>query len=209
MKNSQSNIRWLTQLALLVAIILVMSYTPLGYLPLGPLNCSLLSIPVAIGAMTMGPAAGAILGGVFGLTSFLNAVEGKSAMGAALFAASPVGYFVMAVVARVLMGWLCALVFRLAQKLLPGREKTTCAIGGFAAPFLNTVFYMGFMVLLFYNTEYVQKLVAAKGAANPFMFVVLMVGLQGTVEWIVGCVIGGAVSVPVRAYLKKSGAKRN
>ena len=71
MKNSRSNIRWLTQLALLVAIMLVMSYTPLGYLPLGPLNCSLLSIPVAIGAMTMGPSAGAILGGVFGVLNLL------------------------------------------------------------------------------------------------------------------------------------------
>ena len=51
MKNNNGvNVRFLTQLALLVAIVLVMSYTPLGYLPLGPLNCSLLSIPVAIGA---------------------------------------------------------------------------------------------------------------------------------------------------------------
>lgn len=206
MKNSRSNIRWLTQLALLVAIMLVMSYTPLGYLPLGPLNCSLLSIPVAIGAMTMGPSAGAILGGVFGVTSFMNAVEGKSALGAALFAASPIGYFVTAVIGRILMGWLCALVFKATQKLLPGKEKTTCAIGGFAAPFLNTVFYMGFMVLLFYRTDYIQSLVAAKGATNPFMFIVLMVGVQGTLEWILGCVIGGAVTVPLRKFLKKSNA---
>lgn len=206
MKNSRSNIRWLTQLALLVAIMLVMSYTPLGYLPLGPLNCSLLSIPVAIGAMTMGPSAGAILGGVFGVTSFMNAVEGKSALGAALFAASPIGYFVTAVIGRILMGWLCALVFQAARKLLPGKEKTTCAIGGFAAPFLNTVVYMGFMVMLFYRTDYIQSLVAAKGATNPFMFIVLMVGVQGTLEWILGCVIGGAVTVPLRKFLKKSNA---
>ena len=206
MKNSRSNIRWLTQLALLVAIMLVMSYTPLGYLPLGPLNCSLLSIPVAIGAMTMGPSAGAILGGVFGVTSFMNAVEGKSALGAALFAASPIGYFVTAVIGRILMGWLCALGFQAARKLLPGKETTTCAIGGFAAPFLNTVFYMGFMVMLFYRTDYIQSLVAAKGATNPFMFIVLMVGVQGTLEWILGCVIGGAVTVPLRKFLKKSNA---
>lgn len=31
MKN-RTNIRWLTQLALLVAILLVLNYTPLGYL---------------------------------------------------------------------------------------------------------------------------------------------------------------------------------
>ena len=204
MKKSRTNIRWMTQMALLVALMLVLSYTPLGYLPIGPLNCSLLSIPVAIGAMTMGPAAGAVLGGIFGLTSFINAVEGKSALGTALFAASPVGYFVMAVIGRILMGLGCALVFRAMEKLFPGKEKLNCAVGGFAAPFLNTVFYMGFMVLLFYNTDYVQNLAAAKGAANPFTFIVLMVGVQGAVEWVLGCVIGGAVTVPLRKFLKKS-----
>ncbi len=88
MKN-RTNVRWLTQLALLVAILLVLNYTPLGYLQIGPLSASLLTVPVAIGAMTMSPTAGAILGGVFGATSFIQAVEGKSAMGAALFQVSP------------------------------------------------------------------------------------------------------------------------
>ena len=50
MKN-RTNTRWLTQLALLVAVLLVMNYTPLGYLQVGPLSMSLLTIPVAIGAM--------------------------------------------------------------------------------------------------------------------------------------------------------------
>ena len=58
MKN-RTNTRWLTQLALLVAVLLVMNYTPLGYLQVGPLSMSLLTIPVAIGAMTLGPVAGA------------------------------------------------------------------------------------------------------------------------------------------------------
>lgn len=53
MKN-RTNTRWLTQLALLVAVLLVMNYTPLGYLQVGPLSMSLLTIPVAIGAMTLG-----------------------------------------------------------------------------------------------------------------------------------------------------------
>jgi len=110
MKN-RTNVRWLTQLALLVAILLVLNYTPLGYLQIGPLSASLLTVPVAIGAMTMNPMAGAILGGVFGATSFIQAVEGKSAMGAALFQVSPAGTFVVCFVARVLMGLCTALIF--------------------------------------------------------------------------------------------------
>jgi thiamine transporter ThiT len=54
MKN-RTNTRWLTQLALLVAVLLVMNYTPLGYLQVGPLSMSLLTIPVAILALLRVP----------------------------------------------------------------------------------------------------------------------------------------------------------
>ena len=112
MKN-RTNVRWLTQLALLVAILLVLNYTPLGYLQIGPLSASLLTVPVA----------GAILGGVFGATSFIQAVEGKSAMGAALFQVSPAGTFVVCFVARVLMGLCTALIFNALRKAMPKNEK--------------------------------------------------------------------------------------
>ena len=118
MKN-RTNVRWLTQLALLAAILLVMNYTPLGYLQLVPLSASLLTVPVAIGAMTMGPLAGAILGGIFGATSFIQMVEGKSAMGAALFSVNPFGAFVVSFVARVLEGLCAALIFNALRTMSP------------------------------------------------------------------------------------------
>lgn len=207
MKNRKMNTRRLTQLALLAAIVLVMSYTPLGYLPLGPLNCSLLTIPVAIGAMLMGPTAGAVLGGVFGLTSFLNALEGKSQLGQTLLSISPAGYFVQAVVGRILMGLCCGLIYLGVSRLLakaPHGDKISCAIGGVSAPLFNTIFYMGAMVLFFYNTDYIQGLAAGKGAANPFMFILLMVGVQGAMEMVVGCLVSTAVTVPLRKFLKNS-----
>lgn len=197
-----SGTRRLTQLALLAALLLVMNFTPLGYLQVGPLSMSLMSIPVAIGAMLMGPADGAILGGVFGATSFLQAVQGTSAMGAALFAYSPVGSFVVCFVARVLVGLCCGLVYQGMRKILPGKEKVCAAVGGFSAAFLNTVFFMGFLVLLFYGSPYVQGLVEALGVSNPLAFVVAVVGVQAIVEWAACCVVAAAVTVPLRKYLK-------
>ena len=197
-----SGTRRLTQLALLAALLLVMNFTPLGYLQVGPLSMSLMSIPVAIGAMLMGPVDGAILGGVFGATSFLQAVQGTSAMGAALFAYSPVGSFVVCFVARVLVGLCCGLVYQGMRKILPGKEKVCAAVGGFSAAFLNTVFFMGFLVLLFYGSPYVQGLVEALGVSNPLAFVVIMVGGQAIVEWVICCVVAAAVTVPLRKYLK-------
>ena len=197
-----SGTRRLTQLALLAALLLVMNYTPLGYLQVGPLSMSLMSIPVAIGAMLIGPVDGAILGGVFGATSFLQAVQGTSAMGAALFAYSPVGSFVVCFVARVLVGLCCGLVYQGMRKILPGKEKVCAAVGGFSAAFLNTVFFMGFLVLLFYGSPYVQGLVEALGVSNPLAFVVAVVGVQAIVEWAACCVVTAAVTVPLRKYLK-------
>ena len=58
MKKQSIDVHTLTQLALLIALELVMANTPLGMLPVGPINASLLTIPVAIGAILLGPAAG-------------------------------------------------------------------------------------------------------------------------------------------------------
>ena len=78
MKNN--DLRTLTRLALLVAIELVMKAIGLGSVPMGPLYMSFLTLPIAVGAITMGPVAGAVLGGVFGAVSFYDAVTGASAM---------------------------------------------------------------------------------------------------------------------------------
>ncbi len=201
----RTNVRRLCELALLMALILVMAYTPLGYLVVGPLSLSFLTIPVAIGAMLLGPSAGALLGVVFGLTSFFNMMQGKSVMGTALFAVSPARSFILAVVARLLCGLCAGLVYLAAKKLLKGKTKLCCAIGGIATPLLNTLFYMSALVLLFYNCEYVQNLVVSLGVTNPFSFVVVLVGFQGLLEAVVGCVISTAVTVPLLKYVHKEG----
>ena len=64
--------RELTLLGLLTAVLLVMSFTPLGYLNIGPLAITLNMIPVAISAAALGPFGGAVTGAVFGMTSFLQ-----------------------------------------------------------------------------------------------------------------------------------------
>ena len=70
MKNNKLSTTQLTILGLMTAILLLMSYTPLGYLNIGPLAITFNVIPVAIAAITCGPVGGLIVGSVFGLTSF-------------------------------------------------------------------------------------------------------------------------------------------
>ena len=95
----------MVRLAVLVAILLVMVYTPLGYLKAGPVSITFLMIPVAIASIIIGPGAGAFLGGVFGLTSFAQCF-GADAFGTALLAINPILTFIMCMVPRILAGWL-------------------------------------------------------------------------------------------------------
>ena len=199
----------LMQLAMLIAIQLVMKAIGLGSVPVGPLYMSFLTLPIAVGAILIGPAAGAVLGGVFGAVSFYDAITGGSVMTSALFQVSPMHTFVLCVVTRVLMGFCTGLVFAAVKKFDHQRSWSYFA-GSISAPLLNTLFFMGYIVLVFYNTDFVQGLVASKGASNPIMFVVLLVGMQGVIEaaacGVLGAVICKALSVVLRNQVKTIGA---
>ena len=189
-------------LALFVALELVFRMIGLGRVPIGPLNMSFLTVPIALGAMLLGPMEGTILGAVFGLCSLWDAVTGAGGMTNIFFGISPVHTIILCVGTRALMGLLTGLIFKAIRKV----DKTNTVsyfVGAFAAPFLNTLLFMGYIVLAFYGTEYVQSLVVSKGAANPLMFVVLLVGLQGLIEMVVCTITGGAAAKGVAAALKK------
>lgn len=200
--KKNTNVRYLTELALLVAIVLVMKVTGIASIPVGPLVMTFTMVPIAIGAILMGPLAGAVLGMVYGFTSFYDAVTGASLMTGAFFQINPLSTFVLCVGIRTLVGALTGWLFRAVHKV--DRTGTVSYfVGGLAAPLLNTFLFMGYIVLFFYGSDYVQTLVGTLGAANPFMFVILVVGVQGLVEAICGLVVGGAVSKGVAVALKR------
>ncbi len=192
MNHSRKSVQYLTQLAILVAIELVMKLIGLGSVPVGPLYMSFLTVPIAVGAIVMGPAASAVLGGVFGFVSFMDAIKGASIMTSNLLAVSPIHTFILCFGMRVLMGFCVGLLYRAVSKVC-NVSSVNCFVASLSAPLLNTLFFMGYIVLAFYQTDYVQSLVAAKGAANPLMFVVLLVGIQGVIEAVVCSVTGTAI----------------
>lgn len=201
-RMKKPNVLYLTQLSLLVAVEMVMKLIGLGSVPVGPLYMSFLTVPVAVGAVIMGPMAGMILGGVFGFVSFLDAVRGASVMTSNLLAVSPLHTFVLCFGMRVLMGLCVGLIARLFDRLCR-REAVGCFAASLGAPLLNTLFFMGYIVLVFYHTEYVQGLVASKGAVNPWMFIALLVGVQGIVEAVVCACAGTAVSLGLKRALHR------
>ena len=160
--NTTNNTSKLVILGLMTGILLLMAYTPLGYLNIGPLAITFNVIPVAIAAITLGPAGGAAIGAVFGMTSFLQCIGigGSSAMGAMLFSINPFLAFVQRFVPRMLDGLLLGYIFQFVRR----RTDVYMAslVTGFCSAFLNTVFFMTALVVLFGNTEYMQGLIGGK-----------------------------------------------
>jgi len=191
----------LTTTGMMIGIILLMSFTPLGYLRTAGLEVSLITIPVAIGAMIIGPRAGLLLGTVFGLTSFYQCF-GMSPFGAALLGINPFLTFLVCVPTRAIMGWLTGMLFIAVEKL--DRSKTICFfIGGIIAALLNTVLFMGALMLFFWNTEYIQSINAGVGNLSIFAFVLTFVGVNGLLEMPATCIVGGVVSKTLRKVLYK------
>nr|WP_326185683.1 ECF transporter S component [uncultured Oscillibacter sp.] len=202
MKNTSTNLRTLTQLALLVAIEFAMRALGLGTVPMGPLVMSFLTLPIAVGAIVIGPLAGLVLGGVFGVLSLTDAIAGRSAMTNFFFNIDPVNTVILCVGMRMLMGLCCGFVFKAVRKL-DSKGTWSYLVGAISAPLLNTLFFMGYICLVFYHCDYVQNLVTTLGAANPIMFVVLVVGVQGLMEAVVCGVLGSILGKAVDVFAKR------
>lgn len=192
----------LTLMGLLTAVLLVMSFTPLGYLTIGPLAITFNMIPVAIGAIALGTKGGVILGAVFGITSFLQCIGigGSSPMGVILFGINPILAFLQRFLPRFLMGLLTAYIYKFAKKFA---GSAASFVAGFFAAFLNTVLFMSLLVLLFGNTEYMTELMNGK---NVIVFICTFVGVNAVFEMLASTVLTGII---VKALEKAKLIKRS
>lgn len=194
-----SRILKMVQMTILIAVVLLMSFTPLGYLKTVGLEISLLTIPVVVGSMVLGPAAGGVLGAVFGLTSFWRCF-GMDAFGTVLLNINPFLTFLVCVPTRVLTGILTGLLFRAAYRLDKTRTVSYFA-GGLTGALLNTLLFMGTLMLGFWHTEYIQEINDGLGGLGAIGFLLAFVGLNGLVEAVACCLAGGAISKAVSKSL--------
>ena len=183
----------LTLLAMLVAVLIVLALVNIP-MPAG-LSITFNMIPVAIAALAMGVPGGALIGGAFGLISFLQCygILGVSPMGVALVTVNPgLGFallmFVQRFVSRVAVGVLTALVFRAMQRT-KAPMYVQGAVTGFSAAVLNTIFFMTLLVVLFQQTDYMQNAMAGRGV---LAYLIASVGVNAVVEMIVAALVTGA-----------------
>lgn len=197
MSTKKQKIQKLTVLSVLAAITVIVSFLPLKTLGL---EITFTMIPVAIGAVLYGPSGGAVLGGVFGAVSFLKCL-GYSSFGAALLGINPFLTFIVCVPTRLLAGLLAGAIASALKKSCRSNTPALLA-ASLAAPVFNTLFFMSTLVIFFYRTELIQSFAEQLGAANPFIFVILFVGINGLVEIICGFAVAFPCSKALAKYLK-------
>ena len=155
MKEVRHDTRWMVSVALMAAIVIVLANTPLGMIQLPIIKATTVHIPVIIGAILLGPSAGAILGAVFGVCSLISNTMAPTLLS---FAFSPfmsttgllgsVKALWMSVGCRMLIGITAGWLFILLERLKVN-QLAALAITGFAGSMVNTVSVMGSIYLLF------------------------------------------------------------
>ncbi|NLF27956.1 MAG: ECF transporter S component [Clostridiales bacterium] len=148
MKNVFSATR-LTRLALFVALTLLLGLTPLGLIRLGPLNLTLLFLPVVAGTLSLGLLEGLVLGACFGAISAASAFGASpSVLASMTVSASPFWALVMCFVPRLLI----PVNVHLVHRALSGGDRPrrfALPVAAAAGTLTNTVFYLGTMLLIF------------------------------------------------------------
>ena len=202
MGNKKTNVHLLSQMGLLTGLMLVMTFTPLGYIPLGFMNATTMHIPVILGACLFGPKMGAVLGGLFGLTSVIRATLTPtltSFVFTPFYSFSPEFHgswksLIVALVPRILIGVVAGVVYQAIAKRVK-QNAAAFLTAGFLGSIVNTIGVMGLIYLLFG-----EQYAAAAGKSFELLFGIIMgvVGMQGVPEALIAailvCVVGKALT---------------
>lgn len=189
--NQRKQLINLVLLALFTGLIFLMGQTPLGLIPLGFCNVTLLVIPVAVGSILMGWKNGLVLGAAFAATSLLSALTKPSVLVAALMGASPLLAILMTVLPRLCIPLVICGVYR----LLRHRPRNIAAAFAAACGSLtNTILYLGLM-LGFYT-------ICGIDSSEVLMTIVLVAGGAGPLEALAAAVITPPVLIALRKIQK-------
>lgn len=185
----------LAQIAMLSAIIIVMTFVPyVGYISYGALSITLIHIPVIVGACVLGIKGGGILGAVWGISCIIKAVFAPPSPLEGIIFRNPL----IALIPRVIAGIAAGLVYSFIAKKTK-KKSIGSILAAVSACLCNTVFVMGGIYLL-YGKEYGAELgIASVNFGGLTNYILAAFGINAVLETAVGI----AVSVPVSAALRK------
>lgn len=185
--------------AIFAAIVIAMANIPyLGYLNFGVISATLIHIPVIIGAILIGPKAGAFLGFVFGATSLIRATFQPNLTSFAFspfYAGGNIWSLVICFVPRILIGIVSYYVFYgLVQKFKKNKkrgETISLFIAGIAGSLTNTLLVMNLIFIVF--SDQYGAVQGVEGSAAIYSFIMGVIVMNGIPEAIIAGVITAMV----------------
>lgn len=201
MKNTKN----FTLTAMFLAILILLAVTPLGFIPIVPINATTMHIPVIIASIVLGPRLGAFLGGSFGLISMIRSTVVQTPLSFVFSPFIPVigtdhgslKALLIAFIPRILIGVVPYFVFKGMQKLIKNKVNTVSLfIAGLAGSLVNTILVMNMIYFLF-QQDYAQ--VIGKNINAVYSAVLAVIFTNGVPEAIVaGLATAGVCSVLLR-----------
>lgn len=178
----------MVQLAVLLAIVIFLQCF-LGSIVVGTTSFSVVLVPIVIGAIILGPGAGAFLGFAFGLVVLIRGISGQDGFTNLLFQSQPVFTVLICLGKGAAAGWVAGLVYKLLAKLSAFWASVAAAA---AAPIVNTgLFILGGLTLVRGTLE---ANLAAFGADSVVIFLVIgCAGVNFLVEFGVNMILSPAI----------------
>lgn len=193
--TSMKKTRGLVQVSVFATLIIILAATPIGYIPLGFTRATIIHIPVIIGSLMLGPKKGAALGGIFGLTSFINNTINPTITS---FVFTPfyslgdysggIGSVIICFLPRILVGVVPFYIYRFVKKHSKknGVSSVGLVLAGIAGSLTNTLLVMN-LIFLFFRDAYAAANGVSTGAV--YGFILGIIGINGVPEAIVAAII--------------------
>ena len=190
------NVKKMVALALLAALVVVLQTVASG-IRVGPVPITLTLVPIVIGAILYGPAAGAGLGAIFGLVTAVAGLTGTDQGTQALIQASPFWTLATCFVKAASAGWISGLIYRALRK----KQTLGCILAAIAAPIVNTgVFLLAMTTVLRTSLE-----AWAGGTDMVYYIFVVLTGVNFLVEFGVNAVLSVAIARIVQVVENQNG----
>ena len=211
MKQKKQDTRWMVSVALMAAIVIVLANTPLGMIQLPIIKATTVHIPVIIGAILLGPKAGAILGFVFGMCSMLSNTMAPTLLS---FAFSPflsttgipgaLKAIWVSVGCRMLIGIAAGWLWIIFSKL-KANQTIALPIVGFIGSMVNTIAVMVSIYFLFAQQYAQAKEVAITAVWGLIMGTITASGIPEAVAAAVLVLALGKVLLKVFKMMNMAG----
>lgn len=187
------NVFQMTIVSMLIAILIIQTFVPiLGYIPLGPIDVTIVHITVILAAVLFGSKTGLIVGTSWGLLSMLRAYVQPTPFNIVFL--NPL----ISVVPRMLVGWVSGLLFQAIKNRLS--ERWSYTLTALVGTLMNTVLVLG-GIYVFAAESYANALGVSQNALLSALGAV--VATNGVIEVIASMIILPLVSIPLSRALKR------